>query len=76
MNAKGRRIDLVKIIKGVVTSYDEKGNVYKLTRTQRILFLKYKSVNFFDDVMKEFSNDRILGPYFRIEKDGEIVYEQ
>ena len=73
MNNKGRRIDKVTIINGVVTAYDEKQVIYKLTRNQRTLFVHYKDPEFWHKVVKEFSNEDILSPYFRIEHDGKVI---
>ncbi len=72
MNQKGRRIKHVIIQGKKLTAYDESGIVYKLTRSQRDLFVKYYASNMDPSIeasiTKEFSNPKILSDDFLIEK--------
>ena len=77
MNKKGRTIALIEIKTGklmnAVTAFDEDGNLYKLTRNQRNVFLgdNYTDRDVF---ISAFGNTDILSSEFRVVKDGVEVY--
>ena len=77
MNKKGRTIALAEIKTGklmnAVTAFDEDGNLYKLTRNQRNVFLGDNYTDR-DVLISAFGNPDILSSEFRIVKDGVEIY--
>lgn len=71
---KGTIIKKVIIDKEIITAYDEKDNIIKLTRTQRNLLSQYKNPDYIKNIIKEFSNPNILSKEYIVIKNNNIVY--
>lgn len=72
--SKRNRIFKVTIKDREVTAINDKGQPVTLTRQQRMIFNKYRNLNFLDMVYDEFQSKEILCKGFSIEKDGVVVY--
>ena len=57
-----------------VTAINDRSQPVTLTRQQRMIFTKYRNLNFLDMIYDEFQCKDILCTGFKIIKDGEIVY--
>lgn len=73
---KGSKIKMVDIKKtGQVDVYDQKGELLKLSRTQRTAIADYKNPNYKERIIKVFDVLDPLAPDLRIRiehKDGEV----
>ena len=76
---KNTRIQYVEIKGRNVQAFDQNGASVKLSRQQRDMFTKYKSPDFIDNILREFSAD-ILSEDFYIKKfyddDEKIVFSR
>ena len=67
---KGVRIKEVIIEKGIITAYDSKGNLLKLTRGERNALADYKNENYIANIQKTFGHKDILDDDYTITKNG------
>lgn len=74
MNKKGRKIHTIEIDKKSITAYDEDGHTYKLTRSQRTIFLNKIFPIPEQDLLSLFNNPEILSKDFRVIEDGRVIY--
>ena len=73
---KGTQIWRVVVDEGSrVSIMDSDRNPVKVTRSQRNALIDWKNEKFLMNVIKEFSNSKILHPEFTIVQNGEIVFK-
>jgi hypothetical protein len=73
---KGTQIWRVVVDEGSrVSIMDSDRNPVKVTRSQRNALIDWKNEKFLVNVIKEFSNNKILHPEFTIVQNGEIVFK-
>lgn len=73
---KGTQIWRVVVDEGSrVSIMDSDRNPVKVTRSQRNALIDWKNEKFLMNVIKEFSNNKILHPDFTIVQNGEIVFK-
>jgi len=73
---KGTQIWRVVVDKGSrVSIMDSDRNPVKVTRSQRNALIDWKNEKFLVNIIKEFSNNKILHPEFTIVQNGEIVFK-
>lgn len=58
-----------------VSIMDSDRNPVKVTRSQRNALIDWKNEKFLVNIIKEFSNNKILHPEFTIVQNGEIVFK-
>lgn len=58
-----------------VSIMDSDRNPVKVTRSQRNALIDWKNEKFLVNIIKEFSNNKILHPEFTIVRNGEIVFK-
>lgn len=74
--SKRSQIAVVNIDGKEITAQNSRGEVVKLSRQQRIIFSKYKNMNFEDMLEDEFGTLDNLPKDFKIVKDNEVVYKR
>lgn len=73
---KGTQIWQVVVDEGSrVSIMDSDRNPVKVTRSQRNALIDWKNEKFLKNIVKEFSNNKILHPEFTIVQNGEIVFK-
>lgn len=73
---KGTQIWRVVVDEGSrVSIMDSDRNPVKVTRSQRNALIDWKNEKFLVNIIKEFSNNKILHPEFTIVQNGEIVFK-
>lgn len=73
---KGTQIWRVVVDEGSrVSIMDSDRNPVKVTRSQRNALIDWKNEKFLVNIIKEFSNNKILHPEFTIVRNGEIVFK-
>lgn len=74
---KGIQIQRVDIDFGRITITTNVNEALKFTRAQRNVFIRWKdNPNYETEIVKAFSNDKILSPDFIVVQDGELVYKK
>ena len=75
---KGEQIYMVTINDGkrvCIQTVDKKP--LKVTRSQRNVLMNWKdNPNYVTDIVRSFSNDKILHPQFSVVQDGETVFKR
>lgn len=75
---KGEQIYMVTINDGKrvsIQTVDKKP--LKVTRSQRNALMNWKdNPNYVTDIVRAFSNDKILHPHFSVVQDGETVFRR
>lgn len=73
---KGTQIWRVVVDEGSrVSIMDSDRNPVKVTRSQRNALIDWKNEKFLVNIIKEFSNNKILHSEFTIVQNGEIVFK-
>ena len=75
---KGEQIFKVVIDAGKRVSIETSNKeLLKVTRSQRNALMNWKdNPNYVTDIVRAFSNDKILHPQFSVVQDGETVFER